>query len=143
MFPPASILSRRPESRSVKSASPSGRKANPHGTSRSVAITLRSTSTAPPFADLSPSACGVSSSELAVWRDGLPASAPQAAQERMTIRVSAMGSAFAVRFGKAQPFLERPTSRRLYAAALAFDLLSKKGGRGDAGPLCTVRQYLL
>src|SRR3712207_8226148 len=44
IFPEVSIRSKRPESRSVKRASPFGRKAIPHGTSRFVAITLVSTS---------------------------------------------------------------------------------------------------
>jgi hypothetical protein len=48
----------------------------------------------------------------------------------MAIRVSAMGSTFAMRFGKAQPFPERSPSRRLYAGdatEVADERKSRKG----------------
>src|SRR3712207_3485879 len=105
-------------------ASPPGRKANPQGTSRPVAITPLPTSTGPAaFADLRPVLSGAGSSVAARSRacvvlcgsfsgvegpvDEPPtSSAPQAAQVRAKVRASATVSAFAVWFGKAQPFFE-------------------------------------
>src|SRR5918998_1174671 len=120
MFPEASILKRRPESRSVKRASPPGRKAIPHGTSRFVAMTLVSTSTGPvlagsfsraPVAGLSfsraPAAglssrvvgCGVRfSGVVSALPDGRLPLAPQDSQNATKIRASARQ--VVVRFGK-------------------------------------------
>jgi hypothetical protein len=100
----------------VKRASPFGRKAIPHGTSRFVAITPVSTSTGPVFAGSFSrrSAAGLSSrvvgcgvrfsGVVSALPEGWSSLAPQDAQNATKIRASARQ--VVVRFGKAPSFFE-------------------------------------